>query len=421
MIGKILKVAQREYIETVKTKTFLVSILLTPVLIGAVLLLTRYLQKETFSGPRPPRHIAVMNLSDSLSAELDSVFAGYNESQPQRQIILKQYTEDDPASRDTRVEEGKNEVRDGKLEACLVIDQKVLEGAGRLHFYTKKVTDFEFSSTVRRLVNDAVFNSRFRQHGLSPQLIAELRRGVPFDEVDLSAKSEKKRDKMAMFMVPFFFLMLMFFGIFATSQGLLMSVIEEKTSRVIEQLLSSVSPFQLMAGKILGQSGVGFTLVSLYGAAAYGTAAYRGMADVATGGIIVYFIIYFVLGFLLISSMLAAVGSACNTIKESQNLMGPIMILLMLPMIAWFFIAQHPEATLSIVLSFIPPITPMVMVIRIAAQPDLAFFQIFASIVLLALSVPAVMWASAKIFRTGILMYGKPPSLREILRWLRYD
>lgn len=118
--------------------------------------------------------------------------------------------------------------------------------------------------------------------------------------------------------------------------------------------------------------------------------------------------------------MLAAIGSACNDIKESQTLMQPVMLLLIIPMFAWFIIVQRPEGTLAVVLSFIPPVTPLIMILRIAVKPDLPMIQIIASILLLAASVPVVIWAAAKIFRTGILMYGKPPSLKEIVRWVRY-
>ena len=95
-------------------------------------------------------------------------------------------------------------------------------------------------------------------------------------------------------------------------------------------------------------------------------------------------------------------------------------MILILPILSWFYIAAHPDAAFAVVLSFIPPITPMVMILRIAVNPDMSLIQIVASILLLVVSVPLVMWAAAKIFRTGILMYGKPPSLREIIRWVRY-
>jgi len=100
--------------------------------------------------------------------------------------------------------------------------------------------------------------------------------------------------------------------------------------------------------------------------------------------------------------------------------MQPVMLLLIIPVFAWFIIVQRPEGALAVVLSFIPPMTPLVMILRLAAHPDLPLFQVVASILLLVVSVPLVMWAAAKIFRTGILMYGKPPSLKEIVRWVRY-
>ncbi len=418
---KILKVAQREYLETVKTKMFLISIILTPVLVVGVILLSGRLMRESVTGPRPARKIAVTDLSNELSAEIERAFEQYNTSRPQRQLILKQLSAEEH-DLDARINELKDEVRKGKFDAYLVIAKDVVKGGDKSYYYAnaKKVADFELFSTVRRLLNDAVTNTRFRLHDLSPQLIAELRRSVPMEQVDVSSKTGKKRGEMAMMMTPFFFLFLMFMGVFAINQQMLTTLIEEKNSRVIEILLSAVSPFQLMVGKIVGLVCIGFTLVGIWGIAAYLAAASRGMGDLVSAGIVVYFIIYYVLGFLLFSSILGAIGSVCNTLREAQSLMGPIMTFLIIPMVAWFYIVQHPEATLSVVLSFIPPMTPLIMILRIAAHPDLPLFQIIASIFLLAVSVPVVMWASAKIFRTGILMYGKTPKLRELLRWLHY-
>ena len=419
-MNKILKVARREFFETIKTKAFIIGILLAPVIMGIAFLFIRF-QEKTLTGPRPAKKLALLNLSEEVSAELDSAFANHNRSNPQRQIVLKKYSEENLPGVDTRTQELKEAVREGEFDAFLFLGKGVLDSVGRGQFYTKKAADITFFPSVRYLVNDAVFKTRFRQRDISPELIAELRRRVPMDEVDLSGKVEKKRNKVAMMFVPAAFMFLMVFGIFAVSQGLLMSVIEEKTSRVVEVILSAVSPFQLMAGKILGIYAVGLCLISLYGTVMYATISYYGVGDVVSAGMIVYFIIYYMLGFLLISSMLAAIGSACNDIKESQTLLQPVMLLLMVPMFAWFIIVQRPEGTLATVLSFIPPMTPLVMILRLAAHPDLPLFQIIASILLLAVSVPAVIWAAAKIFRTGILMYGKPPSLRELIRWVRYD
>jgi ABC-2 type transport system permease protein len=282
------------------------------------------------------------------------------------------------------------------------------------------VTEIDVFQTISNLVNQTVVNERYRRHDLSPELISQLRRHVPVERIDVTMEQASPAESVVTILAPFFFLFLMFAGVFGTNQQMLTSVIEEKNSRVMEILLAAVSPFQLMAGKILGLTAVGFTLIFFWGGGAIAAAALRGMAGLINAGLVVYFVIYFILGFLVISAILAAIGSVCNTVKEAQSLMAPITMLIVAPMVAWIFIASNPNGTLAIVLSFIPPITPMIMILRLAVEPDLPIWQIGATILLLVATVPAVMWASAKVFRTGILMYGKPPSIRELVRWVRY-
>ena len=420
-MSKILRVAQREYLETVKTKIFILSVLFMPIFMVVIIFMMGLVQKSTLTGPRPTREIAVTDLSEGISEELNRVFEQHNDSNPKRQISITVYDADRPGM-DAHMDEMKDRVRRDELDGYLVIAEGAIggEAASTLYMSARKMTDFQLFSEVQRLVYDAVVNTRIKLHDLSPELITELRRDVPVEQVDVSAEGEKKRETVIVLMVPFFFLFLMFVGVSGTSQGMLTSVIEEKNSRVMEVLLSALSPFQLMAGKIVGLAAIGLTVIGVWALAAYGAAAHGGMGDIVSPGILGYFIVYYVLGFLLMASLLAAVGSACNTLREAQTLMGPVMMMFVVPMVAWFYIVQRPEEPVAVVLSFIPPLTPMIMILRIAALPDLSRIQIFASILLLAVSVPLVMWASAKIFRTGVLMYGKPPSLRELVRWVRY-
>jgi ABC-2 type transport system permease protein len=415
---KIFEVALRDYLATVRTKTFLIGLLLLPVMIAVGMVVPGLLMKKSLEGPREDIRLAVINLAQELSADLEQAFAGQNESNPERRIVLD-LREVETGQLENESEELKDLVRSGKLDAFLFVEKEVVEGEGRMQLYTKGMTDFVFPSEVKRLLNRSISKRRYLLNNLSPELIDRLGRWVPMEELDLGADTEKTRNQMATTMVPFFFMFLMFMGIMTTSQGLMMSVIEEKSSRVIEVLLSALSPFQLMTGKILGQTAVGLTLLILYVSGGFLVAVKYGMADLLTGGMLAYFIVYFLLGFLLISSMLAAIGSICNDVKESQNLMMPIMMILMVPIFVWIFIVQRPEDTLAVVLSFIPPMIPMVMVLRLAVRPDLPLVQVIGSFLLLAVSVPAVMWAAGKIFRVGILMYGKPPSLKELLRWIR--
>ena len=308
-MNKLLIVAKREYVETVKTKTFLLSIILMPVFMFALVFISMKAQKKSMTGPRPDKFIAIVHLCDDISDELKDVYERFNRNESHRRVILK-HNFSGAAGLDDRILKFKADVRSGSLDGFLLINKDVLDGGGSMDFYTKNETDMMFISSVRNLANDAVFNVRCRLNGLSPELISKIRRRIPMDQVNLDADSEKKRNELAIIMTPLFFLILMFLGIFIISQGLLMSVIEEKTSRVIEVLLAALSPFQLMTGKIIGQSAVGLTLICIYGTAAYVTATVRGFGGFMNGSIAVYFLIYFILGFLLISSMLAAIGSA---------------------------------------------------------------------------------------------------------------
>lgn len=118
---------------------------------------------------------------------------------------------------------------------------------------------------------------------------------------------------------------------------------------------------------------------------------------------------------------MVGIGSICNTIKETQSLMTPVILLCIVPIIAWQNIIQHPDGTLARVLSFLPPTASMVMILRLSAGSDTWIVEIFASIVALSAAVLVVIWAAAKMFRTGILMYGKRPRLREVFVWLRQN
>ncbi len=218
----------------------------------------------------------------------------------------------------------------------------------------------------------------------------------------------------------YFFVMLMFVGIIVLSQYLLTNLIEEKSSRVVEVLLSAVSPFELLAGKILGLTAAGLTGIGVCVAVIAAVAKAEGFMGSLNPWAFALFLLYYVLGILLISSMYAAIGSACNTLREAQGLMMPMALLFAVPLAAWMHIAQNPGGLFATLLSFFPPLTPMVMIMRLAASREVPVWQVVLSLVLLAAAVPATMWAAAKIFRVGVLMYGKPPKLRELVRWLRY-
>ena len=419
---KILNVARREYVETIKTKIFLFSLLMTPAIMGLAL----YFSGRTARGltaPQPPRNIAVTDLSSELTEEIKTSFDSYNKSHQQRQLLL-QGLETDKGAAELAVARHKDRLRRGELDVYVVMDADVVAGRGKMHLYTRgmKAAHLDVLPTIENLLNHAVVSRRCKLRDLPPAMLAELRRRVPVEQVDVSSQDErvrKKSDRVATIVLPFAFMFLMFVGIFGMGQHMISSVIEEKNSRVVEMLLSALSPFELLAGKILGLAGIGLTVMTLWGVGAYAAARWRGLTIDFPIEILPYFVIYYVLGFLFFSSILAGVGSVCNTIKEAQSLMMPVSLVCVLPMLAVTQLLQNPTGTMARVFSFLPPLAPMVMILRLAARADMSPLEVMGSIVVLAASVPAVIWAAARVFRTGILMYGKRPRLREVLRWVR--
>jgi len=419
---RILKIARREYIETAKTKTFIIGLLMTPVIIGAIIFFTGRFSGSK-AGPRPPIKVAVTDLSKQLTEDLETSFDNYNENNPKRKILL-QHLEVKQDSNEVQTQ-GKTRLRNGQFDAYVVISENILQEPGKINVYIHKPkpADFDAYSTVEYRFRKVVENRRYEIEDLDRELLDRLQT-IPIERVEIGSTDKKERvqnqaQRIVNMLVPFFFMYMIFLGMVGTGQQMLGSIIEEKSSRIIEVLLSAVSPFQLMAGKILGLAGIGLTVMALWLAAAFTAAWWQDLnVDVSTE-LLLYFVVYYILGFLFFSATLTGIGSVCNTIKETQSLMMPVMLIFIIPMVAWPMLVQSPDGTMARVFSFIPPMTPMVMVLRLSAGSNVLFIEIGASILLLVLAVLVVTWAAAKIFRTGILMYGKKPGLFEILRWLR--
>ena len=274
MLNKMLQIARREYLETVKTKAFIIGILLLPVIMGVMIFFGGKMQKSAFSGPREDIHALVLNHDSALDKTLAEAFDNYNADNPGRKIVthFAQVSE----------EEGKQSVRSREYSVLLVVDEKTVEGSDHARLFSLPASDLTLQPTLNRIINNAVSTVRYEQNGFSPELIRKLSRNVWLEDIHLSDKGEGKINRMAGMFLPFILLMLIFFGIMTSSQGLLNSIIEEKNNRVIEVLLAAVNPLDMMAGKILGQSAIGLTLVALYVVGAVTAAATSGYGEILT-------------------------------------------------------------------------------------------------------------------------------------------
>ncbi len=417
-VRKIVVVARREYAETIKTKAFLIGALFTPLLIIGLILLMARIEVQKESKPEPI-NLAVVDRTAQVADVLLTLVKERNEGQSEGQVSVEIVPEtSDTAEALNRL---KKRVKDKALLAAFYLPVGAIEGEAPCIVYRRAGDIGSRRHTAEWLVGQAVRRVRIAKAGLNVEQVLRVSRGLGFEHRDVTGKQTKVEDEIAHMMTPFAFLFLLFMGVFGVSQGLLTSVVEEKSSRVVEVLLSALSPLELMAGKILGIALVGFTLILIWATAGYGAAVWKGVEGLVQIASIGQFILYYVLGFLLFSSMLAAMGSACNTLKEAQALTAPMTIVIIVPMVCWFHFAQHPDSTLSTVLSFVPPIAPLVMIIRVTStQAAVPIWQQIAAPLWLAVWVIVAIWAAAKVFRVGILLYGKPPGLFELVRWVRY-
>ncbi len=304
-------------------------------------------------------------------------------------------------------------------------------GADGVQFWSANLTDDDFKESVQRALNEEVRKREYAQRGVDEKTVQEVQRTqIQFAAFDPSKAEGEERVSLADTLkkwAPVGFVYLLFVAIFNTVVMLLNNTVEEKSNRIIEVLVSSATPGEIMMGKLLGIAAVGLTMLfawvlSLLGVLLYfagPSVSWAGdlMGVIQGSGLLPLFIFYFVAGYLIYAGIFLAVGSLCSTVKEAQNFVGTAIVLLMVPLFTMVFIAQEPNGTLATVMSWIPIYTPFVMMNRAAADPPL--FDLVGTGILMAVTAALMLWGSAKIFRIGILRTGQPPKILELLRAMR--
>jgi ABC-2 type transport system permease protein len=203
-----------------------------------------------------------------------------------------------------------------------------------------------------------------------------------------------------------------------TTQPMLTGIIDEKMQRISEVLLGSVQPFQLMLGKLIGYVGVAVTLVGIYLLGGYLLARYYGYADLVPFHLLGWFLVFQCLAIIMYGSLYLAVGACCNDFREAQNLMMPILLMLMIPLFTLQQILSLPNSPFSVVVSLIPPFTPLIMMVRMALPPGPPLWQPIVGIVGSLLMTLLCVWAAGRVFRIGLLLQGKAPKMSQLVRWV---
>lgn len=303
-----------------------------------------------------------------------------------------------------------------------------------IEYWSGNLADTKLREEVEETINTEIRRREYQRRGMDATAIREVEQTyAPF--ASLNPKKESGQEAVSAADIikqwaPSAFVYLLWVAIFAIVQMLLNNIIEEKSNRIIEVLLSSVTPWELMMGKLFGIAAVGLTMVgswllALVGILVWKTSGVSGAAAVTgqmltvlhSSSLIPMFGVYFVLGYLMYAACILALGSVCNTLKEAQSYMGVITMVMMVPLLTMTFIPKDPNGLLARVLSWIPLYTPFIMMNRTMADPPVV--DLVGTTLLLLASVAGALWMAGKVFRIGILRTGQPPKLLEMLRWLK--
>jgi ABC-2 type transport system permease protein len=444
---KILVVARREFTAAVKTKTFLISLLIMPLLMGGSIIVQLLMEKfqdtkdQTYAViDRTPGAILEPKLKEALEVyNKEGVLDPKTKKQDKPRFILKAMPleSDSPEAVDQMREKLSEQVRKGDLQGFLEIGRRVAEvppatlkkGENTddiaLRYQTNRLTQVAFRTLANAKINEAVQALRGEKAHLSPNQLKEIVQPVPLEPKGLSRRDATgkvedttQESLLAPLFVPVGMMVLMFMVIMMVANPMLQGVIEEKMQRIAEVLLGSVQPFQLMMGKLLGMTAVSLTISAVYLTGGYWAAWRYGFAEYLPVDLLGWFVLYQFLAGLLFGSLFIAIGAACTDMKEAQNLLLPVMLLVCMPMFVLGSVIKEPNSSVVTGLSFFPFATPMLMIARKATPPGIPIWQPLVGIVGVLATTVLCVWAAGRIFRVGLLMQGKGADLGQMVRWV---
>ncbi|MCG3138256.1 MAG: putative protein YhaP [Phycisphaerae bacterium] len=439
-MSKALVIALREYRAMVRTKAFLISLVIMPVFMGGGIVAQVMMRDQV---DVTDRRVVVIDHTGVLLPQLleaaqarntYAIFDPDTKAQKEPRYIL-QANENQPVDDALRLQLSER-VRKHDIFAFMEIDAEALHGsapwettsapaAPPIRYYAENLVYFELPHWLESSLAMIIPAQRLRSHGVDPQLATIALSPINVESMNLltnaapgGSQAPTSSNRMINFFVPMGIMMLMFMAIMMGAQPMLSSVIEEKQQRIAEVLLGSASPFHIMLGKLLGNVGISLTLVSVYLFGGYMIARQNGYAHLLPVHLIAWFIAFQILAVLFFGSIFIAVGAACTDIKEAQAYMMPIMLLLVMPLMIWVVVLRDPLSDFSRYLSLFPPATPMLMLLRISASSGLPIWEPIVGILLVLISTVLAVMIAGRVFRIGILSQGKAPKIGELVNWV---
>jgi len=418
---KLWVLIRKEYRMVVNTRAFVISTVLTPLFLGAMLFLPGILASR---GETRTDTIAIMEVGSNTLRPLCERMAidtlpGGDKRWNLRYVTL---TATDTAQ---VLAEWTQEALDNKLDAYIICDSTIWTGE-EVSYYATNVSRLTLFRSLRSDLSDYVVSGRLEKVGLDPELTAALTTRVELQPIKIGDTGRSKADFLSDYFGGLLFTMIMMMVIISYGNTLMRSVIEEKTSRIIEVLVSSVTPGQIMSGKILGLAAASMSQVviwivmgSVVGTGGLGGSYLGGAASIFSPSFALWFVLFLIIGFSFYSCIFALIGAIVPTEQDAQHFVGPITMFLVMPVVIEFAIIESPSAMWVRMLSFIPPVSPSIMLMRLTFG-RIEVWEPVLSLAILIAATAGVAWFSGRVFRIGILMTGKRPTLPEILKWVNY-
>ena len=402
-------IARREYMERIRTRSFIVATVLIPLLMGGLIFGSSYIGSKS----KLSAHIAVVSSDAAFANDLKQQLETGEGSKMQVDLLA-------PGGETRTLLDQRLHSKTSTLAGYLWVTRAVAsDSRPAFSYHARSAGDITTRDAIETALNTVLMREGLSARGVPAPAITALMDPV---KVDTSSSGNTQNAFFAAYML--FFMMYMVIMLYGMNTA--RSIIEEKTSRVFEVLLATIKPEELLAGKILGVGAVGLTQVGIWMLAAIALSATGlvvslvGANHLLSASQIGFFVLYFLFGFLLYSSMAAALGAMTNSEQELQQLNMFLVLPLAFCFLMQFAIIRAPNSPLARVISLIPFCSPLLMNFRISLT-EVPAWEIWLSLVLMSLTIAAILWISSRIYRVGILMYGKKPNLPEIMRWLKYS
>lgn len=421
-MDKIFAILKREYLERVRTKSFLIATFFGPVLMAVLLILPAWLATKT----RISTDVANVVVIDASGTDLgDRVAKQLSRNGGSAEVRAV-------APREVAAAESlaTQEVVAKKREGYLIIGQETASGE-RARYAGRNASTLPDMRFVEESIEQSVRNSRFEAAGLDGQQVqamSDVRLSLGTVRLSERGRGSAGRENVALAYV---IALLLYMSIVLYGQSIMLSVIEEKTQRVAEVVVSAVRPSQLLAGKVLGVGAVGLTQQLIWVLSGILLVKFQapimqamglGAAPVAVPsvslGTALIFLVFFVLGFTFFTTLFAAAGSMVSSTQDAQQVATPLTMLIIPSILLLTPVLLEPNGVLSRVVTMIPFTAPILMPVRMSLT-SVPWFEVLGSIAIMLLTCLAAIWVAARIYRVGVLMYGKKPSMSEVARWIR--